>query len=36
MNIRLTLNYLGTAYHGWQRQQNAVTIQQTLEDAFAR
>ena len=35
MNIRLTLNYLGTAYHGWQRQQNAVTIQQTLEDAFA-
>ena len=35
MNIRLTLNYMGTAYHGWQRQQNAVTVQQTLEDAFA-
>ncbi len=35
MNIKLTLNYMGTAYHGWQRQQNAVTVQQTLEDAFA-
>lgn len=35
MNIRLTLNYMGTAYHGWQRQQNAVTVQQTLEDTFA-
>ena len=35
MNIRLTLHYMGTAYHGWQRQQNAVTVQQTLEDAFA-
>ncbi|MBE6936907.1 MAG: tRNA pseudouridine(38-40) synthase TruA [Ruminococcaceae bacterium] len=35
MNIRLTLNYMGTAYHGWQRQQNAATIQATLEDAFA-
>lgn len=35
MNIRFTLNYMGTAYHGWQRQQNAVTVQQTLEDAFA-
>lgn len=35
MNIKLTLNYIGTAYHGWQRQANAVTVQQTLEDAFA-
>ena len=34
MNIKLTLNYMGTAYHGWQRQQNAVTVQQTLEEAF--
>ena len=35
MNIKLTLNYMGTAYHGWQRQANAVTVQQTLEEAFA-
>ena len=35
MNIKLTLNYIGTAYHGWQRQKNAVTVQQMLEDAFA-
>lgn len=25
----------GTRYHGWQRQQNAVTVQQTLENAIA-
>ena len=35
MNIRLTLNYMGTAYHGWQRQKNALTVQQVLEEAFA-
>ena len=32
-NIALTLRYLGTAYHGWQVQPNAVTVQQTLQDA---
>jgi len=30
MNIKLTLSYDGTAYHGWQEQQNAVTVQGTL------
>ena len=25
-NIALTLRYLGTAYHGWQVQKNAVSV----------
>ena len=35
MRYFLELSYQGTAYHGWQRQQNAPTVQQTLEEAFA-
>ncbi|MBR6812890.1 MAG: tRNA pseudouridine(38-40) synthase TruA [Oscillospiraceae bacterium] len=31
----LKLKYIGTAYHGWQRQKNAVTVQQTLEEALS-
>lgn len=31
----IELSYLGTAYHGWQRQPNAVTVQQVIEEAFA-
>jgi tRNA pseudouridine38-40 synthase len=31
-NIKLTLEYDGTGYHGWQRQKNGVTIQEVLED----
>jgi tRNA pseudouridine38-40 synthase len=30
----LELSFLGTNYHGWQRQQNAHTIQQELENAL--
>lgn len=31
-NIKLTLAYDGTHYHGWQRQTNAITLQQTIEE----
>ena len=34
-NIALKLTYVGTAYHGWQMQKNAATIQETLELALA-
>lgn len=29
------LNYDGTAYHGWQRQENSFTVQQVVESAFS-
>ncbi len=32
-NILIRLSYNGTAYHGWQVQQNAKTVQETLQDA---
>lgn len=32
----LTVAYRGTEYAGWQRQSNAVTVQQRLEEALAR
>ena len=35
MNTALVLSYLGTGYHGWQRQNNGMTIQQLLEEAAA-
>jgi len=34
--IKLTLEYEGTRYHGWQIQPNAVTLQQTLEECLSR
>ena len=34
-NIALRLMYVGTAYHGWQVQKNAVTVAETLEDSLA-
>lgn len=33
MNYLLTLKFCGTAYHGWQRQNNAVSVQEKLENA---
>lgn len=36
MRYFLELSYLGTAYHGWQRQTNAPSVQQTLEDALSK
>lgn len=32
--ILITVSYDGTAYAGWQRQQNAMTVQQRIEDAL--
>lgn len=35
MNIKLTIEYDGTNYHGWQIQPNHLTIQAVLEQALA-
>lgn len=35
-NIKLTLAYDGGAYHGFQRQENALTVQEVLERALVR
>ncbi len=34
-NIALKLMYVGTAYHGWQIQKNAVSVAETLEKALS-
>lgn len=34
-NVALKLMYVGTAYHGWQVQKNAVSVAGTLEKALA-
>ena len=34
MNIKLTLEYDGTNYSGWQKQINAITVQQIIEEAI--
>ena len=31
----IEFSYVGTAYHGWQRQPNVQSIQQLMEEAFA-
>ena len=35
MRYFIEFSYKGTAYHGWQRQPNAMSVQQQLEDAFS-
>lgn len=35
-NVLLSLSYDGTAYHGWQVQENAVTVQQTFQDTWEK
>lgn len=35
-NLKLTIQYDGTAYVGWQRQDSGVSIQALLEDAIAK
>ncbi|MBQ8781619.1 MAG: tRNA pseudouridine(38-40) synthase TruA [Oscillospiraceae bacterium] len=34
-NIKVTMSYCGTAYHGFQRQENAVAVQNVLEDKLS-
>ena len=33
-NIKLLIEYDGTNYSGWQRQTNALSVQQVLEEAL--
>ncbi len=35
-NLKITVEYDGTRYHGWQRQKGQTTIQQLLEDSVAK
>jgi len=35
MNVKIVLEYDGTAYCGWQRQKNALSIQEVLERAIS-
>ncbi|WP_322198882.1 tRNA pseudouridine(38-40) synthase TruA [Acutalibacter intestini] len=35
-NLLLTITYDGTAYHGWQIQENALTVQQVFQEALFR
>lgn len=36
LNYKLCLSYDGTAYHGWQKQDNAVTVCEVLENAVEK
>ncbi len=35
LSWRLTISYRGERYGGWQRQENALTVQQVIEEALA-
>ncbi len=35
-NLKVTISYRGTAYHGWQRQDNGITVQGIIEDRLSR
>ena len=35
-NLKVCIAYNGAAYHGFQRQNNAVTVQQTIEECMAK
>ncbi len=34
-NFKVTIRYNGTAYHGWQRQNNSLAVQQVFEQALS-
>ncbi|MBP5605248.1 MAG: tRNA pseudouridine(38-40) synthase TruA [Ruminiclostridium sp.] len=35
-NLKVQIAYNGTAYHGWQRQKNNITVQQVIEECMSR
>lgn len=35
-NIKMTIEFDGTLFHGWQRQKNKRTVQQVLEESIAK
>ena len=35
-NLRVGIAYNGSAYHGWQRQDNGITVQQVVEESMSR
>lgn len=35
-NIKLIIEYDGASYHGWQRQDNALSVQEVMEKAITR
>ena len=35
-NFKLTIQYLGTPYNGWQYQPNRPTVQGEIENAFIK
>ncbi len=35
-NLKICIAYNGTAYHGWQRQNNNITVQQIIEECIGR
>lgn len=35
-NLKVCIAYNGTAYHGWQRQNNNITVQQVIEDRISK
>ena len=36
MNCKLNVSYDGTAYHGWQRQNNAITVCEVVENSIEK
>ncbi len=36
MRLLFTIKYCGTNYHGWQVQDNGITVQQTMQDALEK
>ncbi len=35
-NFKLTIEYEGTNYHGWQRQKTKITVQETIEQSLKK